>query len=251
MPSTVDQQLATRVAPTSKPVMYQSWQELLFLHWRCDAAGIQQTLPSGLHVDTFKGDAWVAIVPFFMRNIRPWWFPAVPGISNFMELNVRTYVHDANGTPGVWFYSLNANQRLAVEWAKRWFHLPYHFSSMSADWNRESGEVNYRCHRSGSPLERASHFVYRPDGAASTAEEGSLEFFLVERYIMFMSTRRNGLASGQVCHAPYEVQQANVEKWDAHFFELDGLSMPSGPPDHALISRRADVDVFPIETLNA
>ncbi len=123
MPKAPDesQRLAARIPPAQKPVMHQRWTDLLFLHWEYPLEALQSTLPAGLFVDTFRGKAYLGIVPFFMRNIRPRFLPALPGISNFMEMNLRTYVHDRSGVPGVWFYSLEANQRLAVEVARRFF----------------------------------------------------------------------------------------------------------------------------------
>ncbi len=99
--------------------MYHSWQDLLFLHWTFKPDLIQQLLPPGLHVDTFDGHAWLGVVPFFMRNIRPWWCPAIPGLSHFQELNLRTYVVDEQGTPGVWFLSLDADWRWRSGGAER------------------------------------------------------------------------------------------------------------------------------------
>ncbi len=112
--------------------MFQQWRDLLFLHWEYSAAAIQATLPEGLFVDTFGGKAYLGVVPFFMRNIRPRFLPAVPGISDFMEMNLRTYLHDRAGVPGVWFYSLDANQWLAVKIARRFFHLPYEHARAKA-----------------------------------------------------------------------------------------------------------------------
>jgi hypothetical protein len=75
----------------------QRWSELLFAHWKIDAPTVQATLPRGLFVDTFAGDAYIGVVPFFMQRVRPAWLPPLPWISWFLELNVRTYVHDENG----------------------------------------------------------------------------------------------------------------------------------------------------------
>src|SRR5436190_924345 len=86
--------------------MEQRWENLLFLHWRVPPGRIQETLPAGLTVDTFEGQAWIGLTPFFMRNVRLRALPAIPWFSNFQELNVRTYAFDFDGTPGVWFYSL-------------------------------------------------------------------------------------------------------------------------------------------------
>src|SRR5438105_3699987 len=103
----LDDRLRQRERPSGSVAMYHTWRDLLFLHWRVEPERIQRTLPPGLFVDTYDGAAWVGVVPFFMRNIRPWWLPCIPGLSNFMELNLRTYVYDAAGTPGVWFYALD------------------------------------------------------------------------------------------------------------------------------------------------
>src|SRR5437763_5271452 len=137
--------LAAREPNARRPqVIYQRWESLLFLHWRLPAARIQATLPQELTVDTFNGDAFIGVVPFFMRNVRPVGLPTMPWISDFQELNVRTYVFDPNGTPGVWFYSLDCNQPLAVIAARALTGLEYRNAEMSA----MTGEfIDYTCRR--------------------------------------------------------------------------------------------------------
>ena len=110
--------------------MRQRWAGLLVLHWPIEISLIQDRLPPGLHVDTFNGQAWIGVVPFFMQRVRPTGLPPVPWLSWFLELNVRTYVHDDAGNPGVWFFSLDCNQPVAVEIARRAFHLPYQHAAM-------------------------------------------------------------------------------------------------------------------------
>ena len=162
--------------------MFQSWRDLLFLHWEYSVAAIQATLPDGLFVDTFAGKAYLGIVPFFMRNIRPRFLPAVPGISNFMELNLRTYVYDRSGVPGVWFYSLDANQWLAVKIARQLFHLPYQHAQMKSSRTPE-GRIRYESLRNGKRANGASClFEYAPGLELPQPSPDSLEFFLVERY---------------------------------------------------------------------
>jgi uncharacterized protein YqjF (DUF2071 family) len=228
--------------------MFQSWERLLFLHWKFDPQVVQRTLPPGLYVDTFDGTAWVGVVPFFMRRIRPWWSPSIPGISNFLELNLRTYVHDDHGTPGVWFYTLDANQRLATWWGRRFFDLPYYASRMSASLDA-AGHVSYSAHRRGLEARLASQFQYGPNGPERLAQPGSIEFFLVERYILFARRRDGGLFTGQVSHRPYPIHDARVSRWDDNVFDANGsiLPRPARSFDHALYVRGVDVEVFGLQ----
>lgn len=230
--------------------MYQSWQKLLFLHWRFDPAEVQRTLPEGLTVDTYNGAAWMGVVPFFMRNIRPWWSPPIPGISNFLELNLRTYVYDRSGTPGVWFYSLDANQGLAVRWGRGLFRLPYFASRMSAPVSPD-GVVDYRSHRLGTDPALATHIRYGAASLLRHAAPGTFEFFLVERYILFAHGRSGRLHSGQVFHPPYEIADAAVPEWDDHVFAIsaEGFQASGRPFDHALYAPGVDVEVFPLRAV--
>jgi uncharacterized protein YqjF (DUF2071 family) len=246
----LEQRLAVRARPRERVAMYQSWRELLFLHWRMDPAVIQAGLPAGLWVDTFEGDAWVGIVPFFMRRIRPWWSPPVPGVSNFQELNCRTYVVDEAGTPGVWFYSLEANSRPAVWWGRTLFNLPYVHARMSHSWNRQTGRVTFASRWRSERPQCASRFVYEPRGAQALCEPGTLEFFLVERYVLFADRGEGRLRKGIVHHAPYQVSDVRVEIAETGVIAANSLPQPHAAPDHCLVSRGVDVEVFALESVN-
>ncbi|HEU0006649.1 MAG TPA: DUF2071 domain-containing protein [Terriglobia bacterium] len=231
--------------------MYQRWEDLLFLHWSYDPLAIQSTLPRGLRVDTFEGKAYVGIVPFFMRDVRPSFCPRLPGISDFLELNVRTYVHDERGVPGVWFYSLDANQRLAVRAARRFFCLPYFDSKMKADKNPATGETRYLSHRHGTDDHLSSCFQYRPHGDVWLADPGTLEFFLVERYALFaQSAGQPRLWSGRVHHQPYSLMDVEVTEWDDAVLAVDGLKRPRRDADHAVMSPGVAVEVFALQICN-
>ena len=118
-----------RLTPTMRPagsaIGYHRWTDLLFVHWRFPAEIVRPLLPPELTLDTWEGDAWVGLVPFYMSRVRPWWSPPVPGVSYFCETNVRTYVHFRGRDPGVWFLSLDASNSLAVRVARWRWHLPY------------------------------------------------------------------------------------------------------------------------------
>ncbi len=226
--------------------MYQQWRDLLFLHWEYPTAAIQATLPEGLFVDTFDGKAYLGVVPFFMRNIRPRYLPAVPGISNFMELNLRTYVHDREGVPGVWFYSLDANQWLAVKIARRFFHLPYEHAEMNSSRTAE-GRIRYESRRTVARANGAvCRFDYSPGAVLPPPAPDSLEFFLVERYRLY-SRGPEGLRRGAVFHPPYPLCRTEVTAWDEQLLSLDGFRPTGRPPDHIIMSRGVDVSVFPLE----
>ena len=226
-------------------VMYQKWRELLFLHWTVDADSVQATLPPGLQVDTYDGQAWLGVVPFLMRGIRPRFLPAVPYVSNFLEANVRTYVRDRHGRPGVWFYSLDCDRGLAVRTARRFFSLPYFHASMQAK-PQAKGGLDYRVQRRGSAS--ASRFVYCGEGAVRQAQEGSLEHFLAERYRLFAwQPGPQRLITGEVEHIPYPLQDAVVQDQDAALIALAGFEAPAGPAEHALYSRGVDVRVRRVE----
>lgn len=243
VPPTLQQRLAERERPTGTMVMYQRWEHLLFLHWRWDAAEVQATLPPGLVVDTWEGAAWLGLVPLFMRDVRPRFVPAVPLVSDFLELNLRTYVHDAAGRPGLYFFSLDCNQPLAVETARRLLFLRYEHAAISARIEAE-GWVDFDTQRAGTS-EKAI-FRYRPHGpppAEATPE--SLEFFLVERYRLFASNPAGErLNSIRVCHAPYGIRQAQVFAWGDAPLRQAGFAAGGRAPDHICAAEPVTVETF-------
>lgn len=246
---TAAQREAIRLRPDGRAAMYQTWSDLLFLHWRVEAAALQETLPDGLFIDTFDESAWLGIVPFQMRRIRPAGLPAVPWISYFLELNVRTYVHDRHGNPGVWFYSLDTNRWIAYKIARTVFKLPYFPAAMSAHRDDE-GFVDYHCHRSGATTETA-RYRYRADaGEAQEATPGTLEFFLLERYALFSHDPvLKRIYSGVVNHPPYRYRPAEVPQWDTAPAIWDGLPDLSDPPAHVCVADPVDVSVFALKTV--
>lgn len=246
MPPTESDRLAMRTRPVGRPpVMHQRWQDLLFLHWSYDPSDVQSTLPGGLTIDTFDGKAWVGIVPFFMRDVRPSFCPPLAGVSSFLEMNVRTYVYDQSGVPGVWFYSLDANQWLAVRAARRFFHLPYFESRMKADKDPKTSEIRYMSHRRGTQDDVISSFRYRPRGSTRLAERGTLEFFLIERYVLFtVLAGRPQPWSCRVHHQPYPLMDVEVSEWDEVPLALAGLKRNARGADHTVMSPGVGVEVF-------
>jgi uncharacterized protein YqjF (DUF2071 family) len=246
---TPEARLGVRQRPIDRAaIMFQKWRNLLFLHWEYPVETIQRTLPEGLFVDTFDGKAYLGIVPFFMKDVRPPVVPALPGLSNFQEMNFRTYVHDRNGIPGIWFYSLDAGQWLAVKVVRALFHLPYYYAAMTA-WTEADGRICYRARREADP-QREMSYDYRSRGQSVASEPGSLEFFLIERYVLFSwAASSRTLYSLRVWHVPYPLESVEVTRWDAELFTLDGFSPPSRKPDHLVFSPGVDVEIFMLSTV--
>ena len=239
----IEDRLRTRERPNSSCVLLMRWEQLLFLHWAWDPAEIQKTLPRGLFVDTFDGRAWLGIVPLFMRRVHPRGLPCVPWLSDFLELNVRTYVYNNSGRPGIWFYSLVCNQPVAVEFAKRCFHLNYVHARMHAQVD-QSALCTYQAKRLRMP---EAHFCFKTtSGPKTETQPGSLEFFLLERYFLYSADRRSRLYYGQVHHRPYRIGPALVERWSFNPAAADGFTAPKRGPDHVVAAEDLQVEAWPI-----
>lgn len=188
--------------------MTQSWDELLFMHWSVEPSVMRSLVPVGMELDLFEERAWIGVVPFKMNHVRPRFTVSVPGMSFFLELNVRTYVR-VNGVPGVYFFSLDCSNALAVESARIWFHLPYYFAEMRS-FNKD-GWTNYKSVRSDRRGKLAQLAVkYRPTGDPYNSEKGSLEHFLTERYCLY-TTRGDEVIRGHVHHGPWNLQSVESE----------------------------------------
>lgn len=243
-PPTLQQRLSERTRPQGPVVMHQRWEQLLFLHWSWNPAEIQATLPPGLFVDTHAEKAWVGLVPFFMRDVRPRFVPALPWVSDFLELNLRTYVHDAAGRPGLYFYSLDCDQPLAVETARRLFLLRYEHAAMRAEIDSE-GWLDFEVRRAGAS--KGSRFRYHPTsgGVAAEAAPGSMEFFLIERYRLFATDARGEqLTSMRVSHPPYRFRPAPVLAWSTVPLRQAGLHPSEGAPEHICAVESQQVEIF-------
>src|SRR5271165_2753065 len=158
------------------------WRDLLFAHWTADSALLRGLIPEGLELDLYNGSAYVGVVPFRMEGVTPRGVPASPILNAFPELNLRTYV-TAGGKPGVWFFSLDAGQMLAVRIARRFFHLPYFDAAFAI--RRSGSELHYsaiRTHRGEPPA--AFEAQYRPCGPIYRPSPGTLDAWLTDRYCL-------------------------------------------------------------------
>lgn len=225
--------------PAGKPAGFQRWRSLLFLHWPVAAEALRPLLPAGLELDLYGGQAYVGLVPFAMEGVRPHWYPE-PLALRFLETNVRTYV-TCRGRPGVFFFSLDANSLLAVQTARLGWGLPYYVASIAMNMRDEAVQYSLRRRSTGARFE----VRYRLGSFLGPSPPGTLEHFLLERYLLFV-LKRGQLLAGQVHHAPYPAQEVAVEEIRDELIAASGLPPISGPPELAHYARGVDVEVFPL-----
>jgi uncharacterized protein YqjF (DUF2071 family) len=211
--------------PQQAWMMVQTWLDLLFAHWPIDARLLRSKVPSALTLDLFENQAYLGVVPFTMTNVTLRGIPPLPYLSTFPELNVRTYV-TAEGKPGVFFFSLDAANAVAVRMARLWLNLPYYWASMtSADRN---GTIDYRSSRHDGPAELVASYV--PTGPAFAPEPGSFDYFLTERYCLYAVDRSARPYRLEIHHRPWNLQPAQARFEHNSMAAAAGLTLPDASP---------------------
>jgi uncharacterized protein YqjF (DUF2071 family) len=253
--TTVD--LIDRIAPTrepdSMPLLHQNWLHLLFLHWEVPADELQRLLPPELTVDTFEGKAYIGLVPFTMTGVRPTGVPALPWISSFHEINVRTYVHRKGADPGVWFFSLDASSPIAVAAARAAYKLSYFFAEIEFSATTAAmPEITFRSHREDprGAMPAHAHIRYSPiEGPILKPAPGSLEFFLVERYILYSMDEAHRLYRARVHHQPYPIRRADVAELDETLIWASGIKRSDAYPIRHYASE-VNVKIYGLEQIS-
>lgn len=217
----------------------QEWRRLLFLHWPVPPDALNGVVPRDLPLDLRDGSAWVSVVAFDIRSARPPLVPARVGI-DFLETNVRTYVRLPGGEPAIWFFTLEASSSLAVAGARIAYGLPYRLARMAREF--DDGAVVYRTVRVQGPGAPGLEVRYRVGPARGTAEPGSLDEFLIERYVLHV-VRRGGVRTVRVRHTPYPLRSVEVESIAEDLLEASGVERPAAAP-LAHFSDGVDVDVL-------
>jgi uncharacterized protein YqjF (DUF2071 family) len=223
----------------------QSWHGLLFAHWALPPHALRPVVPAALPLDTFDGQAWLGIVPFVLRDLRLRGLPPVPGVSEFPETNVRTYV-TLGGKPGVYFFSLDAGNPLAVA-GGRLLHLRYFPAAMAVGWR--GAWLCYASRRlwpAGPGARRAALRVrYRPVGPPAPPAAGSLDAWLTERYCLYTLDRRGRVVRLEIHHPPWSLQPAVAEVGTNTMTAPFGLRLPDVPPRLHYVHRQEMVGWAP------
>ena len=226
-------------APVKRPVMVQEWRDVAFLHWRVDPSVVDRLTPEGLEPDTFDGSAWVGLVAFHMIDIGLPHTPAVPYLGTFPETNVRTYVKDRSGRPGVWFHSLEASRLLPVWVARAGYDLPYMWARMSIA--RSEGTIRYASSRRW-PGPNGAGGVLSIEPEREPHAPDALDDFLTSRWGLYATGRSGKLSYAPVEHPAWPLHRASAPHVRDSLIAAAGYPPPVDPP-HVLYSPGVPVRV--------
>ena len=230
--------------PDGPWIMTQSWHDLLFAHWAVSVRELREKVPAGFELDLFEGHAYIGVVPFRMTNVAPRGVPAMPFVSAFAEMNVRTYV-TFGGKPGIYFFSLDADSQMAVTVARTMFRLPYFTASM--DVRRDDGSISYRSERTSRDGALAEFSArYRPVGPVYHSAPGELDWFLTERYCLYTLDDEFLAYRLQIHHPPWPLQRAEAEIELNTMVEAAGIRLPPMAP-LLHFAKRQDMVAWPME----
>lgn len=219
--------------------MAQSWHDLLFAHWPISPETLRPLVPLQLELDRFDQQCWIGVIPFWMSGVRAHGIPAIPGLSSFAELNVRTYV-TRSGRPGVYFFSLDAASLPAVRTARAIYHLPYFLADMQVKGNGQ--EIAYISSRRNAEAEFRAR--YAPAASVECRKPGTIEHWLTERYCLY-TVHHQTVYQGEIHHVPWPLQNASAEINVNSMARAAGISLPDTRP-LLHFAKRLDVVVWPL-----
>jgi uncharacterized protein YqjF (DUF2071 family) len=208
------------------PMLLQRWRDVVFVHWPCDPDRLGALLPDRLSVDTRNGSAWITLTPFAVDGSRPPVVPPIPGLSSFIESNVRTYVIGPDGRDGLWFFTLETNSLSTTVAARTALGIPYRWATME---RRRSGpRVTYASRRrmgERPPWSRTTVDTARDLGVA----DAGLAAWLTGRWRAW--TRAGGrLLTVPVEHEPWSIADARLVDHEDTLFVSLGLPAAAGDP---------------------
>lgn len=223
--------------PTTGWSYYQEWNNALFFHWEIPLELLQSLVPSNLKVDLYEGKAYISLVPFTMQKIRPKYLPSLAFVSDFHEINLRTYVTH-QGKPGVFFISIEAEKSLSAFLSRMLSGLPYKKSTMVRTPKGYTSQNKLQDFRFSAEYEIQEVIV---------AKTG-LDRFLTERYSLYLE--RNGkLYRYQIHHKEWELRNVRMDKFDSKYI-INALNLEGKVPDLMHYSEGVQVIAWDREVLS-
>lgn len=195
---------------------YQQWHDTTFLHWRIPAEKIQELLPPGLKTDIFEDNAWVSLVAFEVKKMCVHYLPPFPYISNFKEINVRTYVI-RDGIRGIYMFSIETDKLIEVLLTRTFIGLPYLKSNIEK--NNNSFFSSNRTHKFFLDIS------FQPAGLP--VGKSKLDIWLTERHALY-NYKHGKLYRHDIHHKEWNLKEAVISVWDLEY-NFENLSLTVNP----------------------
>jgi uncharacterized protein len=208
--------------PSGQWRYYQEWNNALFFHWTIPIETLRKCVPTKFNIDTFDGKCYVSLVAFTMEKIRPRFLPSIGFISNFHEINLRTYIDNGN-KKGVYFLNIEAGNLLSVLVAKVLSGLPYE----KANIKRTIGKYKSNNDLKGFYLD--SEFEISNEIKNKTG----LDTWLTERYCLYLD-KDNEFYRYDIHH----------EEWNLNRLDIKALNLSYNISDLNLSSRQPDLSHY-------
>ncbi|WP_298540634.1 DUF2071 domain-containing protein [uncultured Aquimarina sp.] len=206
---------------------YQEWNNAIFLHWKVDYDELKKFVPKELEIDLFEGDAWVSLVAFSMEKIRPKYLPYFTPISNFNEINIRTYIKSGKKT-GVYFLSIEGGKKISCRIAKKISELPYRYSKMK----RESDFYN----SSNNTFRDLFEIQFKIGKDQKT--KSNLDIWLTERYALFQDSK-DIINEYEIHHPEWHLQEIEVKNLTVNYARF--VNLLKGKPNKIGYSKGVQV----------
>lgn len=191
--------------PNNNWKFYQEWNNALFLHYQVDLNELEKFVPKELEIDLFDGKPWISVVAFTMEKIRPKNLPYFPPISNFDEINIRTYVKSNNKT-GVYFLSIEGGKMLSCKIARGISELPYRFSKIKRANQKYQSENSYFNDKLDIQFTIGNKIT----------KKTKLINWLTERYALFQDTDKS-INEFEIHHLEWPINEINLSKLELNY----------------------------------
>lgn len=206
---------------------YQQWHNTTFLHWSMRAEKIAGLLPPGLQLDTFEGNAWVSLVEFEVQKMKAYYLPPFPYISNFREINVRTYVIH-KGIRGIYLFSIETDKIIEVLLTRTFIGLPYEKSLIKKSSDKVQSVNNYH-----------NYFLdYSVTPVGLSTVKSKLDYWLTERHCLY-NCQNNKLYRHDIHHKEWELEEVDISISDINY-DFKNFSLNINP-DKIHFSKKLEV----------
>jgi hypothetical protein len=207
------------------PMIRQDWRDVTFVHWSYPGEVVQALLPEDLVVDTFDGLAWVSLTPFRVDRLRGPIGPPIPGVAQFAETNLRTYVVAADGRDGLFFFDIEASHTAVARLTRTVFGLPYRVARMGVS---TDGHPRYIGNRTAANGDVGYDIRVDVGSRLPAPTRDELEDWLAGRWRAFgaMFGRRISI---EVEHPTWDLYEAALLRCEEDLLRSAGLPQPTSP----------------------